>query len=898
MSLRERLLIASSLVLGLSAVGCGDGDDVGTIGGDEDGGDTPMMDASKPDDAGTDSAKPDSGNDAGTTKFPTKTCGANTCEGNLINNMLVDPCCVPDGTGAPTSTCGFEADDIKKANPTSPFTGCVPRDVPAASASVYCGEFWDQVEMAGDHENGGLDIQSGRVTFVFDGCCLPTGECGAQIDIARMQNESLNSHLGCVSYGRLNEALNGADAGMSAPPAKLPFCNPATGAPPVGTATIVGQPKFVCGCGEGKVDDGTGTFPCFNNLPTTVCGAADPTAAQLAMVPEFICGCPADISKARLPCLINVAESVCGTKAIDATSAELAKVPVFVCGEDPAKPSVLPTLKGVEPTVCGSKAVEPGSSDLAAVPAFICGATNNPDTTLPKLPNLPQTTCGGLAVGAGSPYLAQIPEFICGAVGLTSTPSLPVLRNVDKAVCGAKQIDANSAELTLVPEFICGVDAANPTPLPTLQGVDPAVCGKKQIDTNSAELALVPEFICGATGATAQTAGLPHLRNVEAAVCGKKEITTDSAELNDVPTFICGADGGTFIGLPQLLGVANSVCGKKVMTQDSAELTNVPEFLCGAVGSTDASPLPKLAGVAANICGKEVVDANSPRLAGVPKFICGCDSNPALELGCMRNVESAVCGGATPSVALLTQVPEFICGCGLTTRDPVVGSVCMSFVDSATCGTKVTQVGTRASLGNIPCLVDVPEYAMGCGPNAGPTATNPCLRNAGPSPNIPGCVDATPSVPASVYGLRRLPEYFCGCGATNAYTGASDTDGPMPCLSFVDKPICGTIAIPVAQAIQQRLPTLPASFCGCGDGQANTNASSLPCIPNVPMNFCAPAAIPTNPTGGAGATPCALGYPLGGIPGCVGLANNASDPFAPAYPVQCIPNTSAPSCPP
>ena len=89
----------------------------------------------------------------------------------------------------------------------------------------------------------------------------------------------------------------------------------------------------MCGCGEDKVDEGKGTFPCFNSLPTTVCGAADPTAAQLALVPEFICGCDADPTKNRLPCMPNVATSVCGTKQIDATSTELDRVPVFICGE-------------------------------------------------------------------------------------------------------------------------------------------------------------------------------------------------------------------------------------------------------------------------------------------------------------------------------------------------------------------------------------------------------------------------------------------------------------------------------------------------------------------------------------------------------------------------------------
>ena len=159
---------------GLGAVGCGDGDGDGMP---DDGGDAPM-DASM--DGGRTDGGRDSGNDSGSkTDLPTIWCGANTCEGNIIQNRVVNPCCVPDGTGAKTDTCGFEADDIKAANPASPFSGCVPRDVPAASASTYCGEFWDQVEME-KQDNGGLDIRSGSVRFTFEGCCLPTGECGAQ----------------------------------------------------------------------------------------------------------------------------------------------------------------------------------------------------------------------------------------------------------------------------------------------------------------------------------------------------------------------------------------------------------------------------------------------------------------------------------------------------------------------------------------------------------------------------------------------------------------------------------------------------------------------------------------------------------------------------------------------
>ena len=206
----ERYLITSGLAL-LLAAGCGDGDSV------------PTTDAGGVMDAGRTDAGHDTGveEDAG----PSITCGSMKCTGTSVQSTEVRPCCVPETDG-----CGLNAEDLRRANSSTPFTGCVPKDVPAAfEMSVYCGEFWDQVEMV-MRDNGGLDIASGVATLTFDGCCLPSGECGAQIDTPRGQDpEVINTHLGCVSYGRLQEAF-GADAGVMQP-AFLPFCNPATGMP-------------------------------------------------------------------------------------------------------------------------------------------------------------------------------------------------------------------------------------------------------------------------------------------------------------------------------------------------------------------------------------------------------------------------------------------------------------------------------------------------------------------------------------------------------------------------------------------------------------------------------------------------------------------------------------------
>jgi hypothetical protein len=892
MSLRERLLIASSLILGLSAVGCGDGDDAGLFGdGDRDGGDTPEMDAGKPSDAGnTDSGKTDGG-DAGSTKFPTKACGSNTCEGNLINNMLVDPCCVPDETGAETSTCGFQADDIKKANPTSPFTGCVPRDVPAASASTYCGEFWDQVEMmGGDKTNGGLDIASGRVTFVFDGCCLPSGECGAQIDTPRMQNESINSHLGCVSYGRLNAALNGADAGMSAPPAKLPFCNPATGAPPSGTATIVGQPKFVCGCGS-KVDDGTGTFPCFNNLPTTVCGAEDPTAAQLAMIPEFLCGCPADITKARLPCMINVAESVCGTKQIDANSVELAKIPVFVCGEDPAKPTPLPTLKGVDPAVCGKT---PAAADnLSTAPEFFCGCTAN--SKLPCLRNTDPNTCGGAPIDATSTgVLKDLPEYICGcgADVVDSGTSIPCMSHVEKNVCGSTPI-STAAGLTLLPKMLCGCGDGVIAER-CIANVPANLCGGAD---STAALAGVPDSLCGC-GEDVLAAGRPCLNNLPTSSCGGLDVPT--SQITFVPASLCGCGASVTYDpatspRPCLSKSAPNECGGgPIPTSDPNNTpgnaaddcyTGLPAYArgCGA-GTVAADCIPNGSQTTFGC----VQPAVGTTVAGQPKYACGCGVGkfPAkTPAECIPNIATDACGAADPTPTQLGGLPTFYCGCGATVASRPTGAPasrpCFSYLDASTCGALAAPPATPAlalpqalcgcgtgvtynplftvpclsktaetSCGSVAavitdrdpepdCLAEFLEYQRGCGVGVPAPATYPsnpprCVSNA---PTLFGCNNVTSNI-------STQPSYLCGCGENVAVSG--------PCLPNVGLDFCGTIAFNGTS-----VPGIPDILCGCGATTTWNPQAAPPCLSKLATSVCGAVEVCQGPFGTQGS--CATG---------------------------------------
>jgi hypothetical protein len=689
----DRLLIAGSLVLGVAAMGCGDSDDEPPL---YDSG----MDSGSPKDGGTD-AKTDSGRDS--SMGPTVMCGSTLCEGTVIANTEVSPCCLEE-----ENACGLDADDIKKASPASPFTGCVPKDVAPASDSEYCGAFFDQIEPDGDHTNAGLDIRSGVRFAVFDGCCLPSGECGANISVPRGADPSLNTHLGCVSFGRLSEAFTDPDAGGEKPPTPehLPFCNPENGEAPT-TGTVPGVPAFVCGCGAGNLDDGEG-FPCLNNLPAAVCGADEPTDEQLAGIPEFMCGCTAD---SKLPCLQNV----------------------------------------------------------------------------------PSTVCGG------------------------------------------KEITADSAELAAIPEFICGAGAI-PTSLPTLANVEETVCGKKPITADSTELDAIPEFICGCTA----TSRLPCFRNVEAEVCGKVAITADSAELDAIPQFICGAIGNPLAAvLPAMLNVEVAVCGKKVITADSVELNGIPAFICGAVNNPDPS-LPKLPNVDTAICGKAAVATGSVYLAGVPKFVCGCTDSSARELGCLRNVAVTVCGAAAPSAAVLAAVPEFVCGCGATTQDSGFLKLCMSFVDTATCGTRntlVTDQGTVPTLDD--CLTGIPEYAVGCGEDVTtPPANNPsCLPRAAA---FLGCVD----IPAATPALPRVPEYVCGCG--NAPTDVAQPFPAYPCLSRVNTTICG--ATPITASSQ--VAGVTNNVCGCGDGISDASN----CVKNVPNSIC--GAIPVCSNCPAGVTTC------------------------------------------
>lgn len=689
MSLRvaERWLVACGLSLGMAIQGCDDGDR-----------------APAPEDAGQDAESEDAGmTDASPTPdsgLPTVTCGENTCTGAPLLTSTIRPCCVLDEEGEETDACGLDAEDIKRVNTSSPFTGCVPKDVPYASLSDHCGAFFDQTEPEGDHTNGGLDVPSAGITFVFEGCCLPSGECGANITTPRgFMPDVLDSHLGCVSYERL-EAASGAPSSPETLEI-LPFCNPDTGEPPT-SGTVPNVPEFVCGCGDGVVFGGDG-LPCLSNLPDEVCGANPASDEELAQVPEFICGCSAD---SKLPCLRNISPSTCGTKAIDADSEELALVPQFICGELGAEPTRLPTLPNVESDVCGTKEISADSEELAEVPEFICGAEGNPETRLPLLRNVASDICGTKEIDAESAELDDVPQFICGAEG-NAEANLPVLRNVPSAVCGKKVMAADSPELAAVPEFICGAIGGPFTLLPTLPNVAASICGTKPTVAGSEELARVPEFVCGCDDeAVPQTV---CMRNVKASVCGTKETEVDTKgtpETGDdcligVPeyAFGCGPDG-----VPTADSAASRVCLRHAETlfgcvdtevdtrgtPDAGDdcLRNVPEYLRGCGEGLLADPAaPGCLPYAAALFGCTDVAA-PPRT--VAEHICGCGdaltdvAQPPPAYPCLSRVDTSICGAVpVTAAAQASGVSNDVCGCG---EGVATGSGCIKNVPETICG--------------------------------------------------------------------------------------------------------------------------------------------------------------------------------------------------------------------
>jgi hypothetical protein len=731
LGLMRRWVWIGSFSLLASAPGCGDstdppdraGFDSGAQSSDNGSGSDGSLDAGKDGGDSKDDGGSSSSTDAGSSAM-NMTCGTQQCTGASIASMDVRACCVA-ATDAGPAGCGLNADDIKKANPASKFTGCVPKDVPQASASSYCGEFWDEVETDGK-DNGGLDIVSAGVPLVYEGCCLESGECGAYLRSPR-DIPGIDAHLGCVSFGRLKDALSsGADGGTPPTPKNLPFCNPKTGAA-VTDGTVPGVPKFACGCGA-NTEPVAGVFPpCVANLPVEVCGRDDPSATTLSAIPEYICGCS---ESSKLPCMKSVAATVCGTKAVDTSSDDLTKFPEYICGCGPTTVDpggAIPCLSNVETSTCGKVQVN-DVMGVQKLPEFLCGCGNDvryATQAFPCLSNVDANLCGGTGITASTdPSLAKVPEFLCGCGNDTRYDGNPdtfrCLSNVAPSICGGLDIPAGNDSLKDMPAYLCGCgngELYDAEPFRCLSNVTTSACGAVAITaSNSPLLSTLPVYLCGC--GTDNPYAAACLRNVDSRWCGARDVAVDDKGTVDV------ADN-CLIGIPEYLRGCGP--GTKPTATTQTCLRNVLSYV-GCVNTvvdtrgTEATGDDCLQGVPeyAIGCGEAVLTSSEGCLPGapviygcvdvkttptqVPEYKCGCgngQTSPAPPAyPCLTNVTPEVCGGAQVTAsAQVLYVPNNVCGCG----DGVANrSGCVKNVPSTVCGAEPACVEAICNGGSAP----------------------------------------------------------------------------------------------------------------------------------------------------------------------------------------------------
>jgi hypothetical protein len=635
-------------------------------------------------------------------------CSMTQCTGMMIGTVDVGGCCL--GTADAGAACGLIGEDLKKVSPSSPFIGCVAKETAQASASSYCGEIWDQIETNGT-DNGGLDLKAGDAAVIYEGCCQPSGECGARMGEPRAMS-GVDLQLGCVSYTRVRADLKSLDGGAPPAPTNQPFCNPADGGV-VTEGTVPGVPKPVCGCGA-DTQPTAGVVPtCLGNFPKEVCGRDDPSAAVLATIPEIMCGCTAS---STLPCLKNVAHTVCGTKPITSSSSELDALPEYVCG-------------------CGATAVDPGG-------VIAC------------LSNVETNVCGKINI-TNKPAVAALPEYLCGCGNnkIYDAEQVRCLSNVDAAVCGGKNItEGTDPTLTKVPEFLCGCGDTvpyNQQPLPCLPNVANGVCGALDITAASqADLSKLPSFVCGCgNGKVYDPAGsYLCLSNVVPEICGGLAIVNgNSPWLEKVPTYRCGCTGASFQYAGCLANTQSNICGRLVVQiTDRGEapdcLNGIPEYVrgCGTSGSPTANNNPTCLKGIQNLYGcvdtavntKGTAATTDDCLDGVLSYLRGCGDGVATgAAGCLPNAHTFWgCDQVTTSVP---QVREHICGCGEGVLQPAAPAYpCMSNVALTVCGAVPV---TRSQ------EVDgVPNTVCGCGDGV-VTGAN-CVRNV-----PPGVCGATPT---------------------------------------------------------------------------------------------------------------------------------------------------------
>jgi hypothetical protein len=500
----------------------------------------------------------------------------------LISQDRWAPACWVD---AEETICGVDTNMLPGGDSSATTPSCVAQDVPGKN-SDYCGAFFDQTDaierdpgtkqivrdgagkpaMVAAFVDGALTVTFGGIPLRFEGCCLPSGECGALLTTPRPlpspegalalmafdQQTRFDLHLGCTSVTELAKRL--ADPAAEPAPRELvtnlPFCDPAredAGYPTEGKK-IPGQPEIVCGCGEGK----TGTT-CIPNTAQTVCGTGEVEAQSplLATLPEFACGCGDEVafSGRGLPCLSYVPTSICGGKAISAESAELAAVPEFVCGCEGSpivSPAEGPCLKNVEAVVCGTAEVAARNPLLAPFPKYVCGCGEGVRVTAAGsfcLSNVASNVCGGLEILVDTTVepncLLGVPEYAHGcSPGATRSEADPSCIPYTPGLWGC--VDQTTA-IRRMPEVLCG-------------------CG---------------EGVGGAARAGFDSNGMPCLPNVASELCGAVPVTSRAqvaALMPTLPNAVCG-------------------CGDGVLHSAPARpcLSNAPAQVCGPLGACTGS---------------------------------------------------------------------------------------------------------------------------------------------------------------------------------------------------------------------------------------------------------------------------------------------------------------------
>jgi hypothetical protein len=294
--------------------------------------------------------------------------------------------CWVDGTG---KVCGVDASQLPGGD-HGPAPTCVPQDAPG-KASTYCGKYFDQIDAllrdaqghiardaAGIAQRDPARVDDaltlpteGGLTFVFEGCCLPSGECGASLRQPRplgpdksltlmaFDGAPFDFHLGCVSARELTARLLGSEDEIPVYTdlTQLPYCDYAADEPAAPMAgRIPHVPAFLCGCGEGLSDDGRRPLGCLHGLAESVCGEDAPIGADLADYTETLCGCGREV-RGDGNCFPYTDSDLCGAQPyLDGVFSGLPS-DICGCGEDiPARGG--PCVSNVPQSVCGD--IPPG----------------------------------------------------------------------------------------------------------------------------------------------------------------------------------------------------------------------------------------------------------------------------------------------------------------------------------------------------------------------------------------------------------------------------------------------------------------------------------------------------------------------------------------------------------